>query len=259
MRNSLDHVRGFDFHCHVDLHPDPPRLVARCEEQRIVTLAVTTTPRAWAQNRQWFAKSQYVHAGAGLHPELVGDRYRELSQLEAIIAETHLIGEVGLDASPQHRGSFKRQTEVFDAVLTAAQKLGGRVLTIHSRRAASAVIDALVAHTSPTHVLPILHWFSGSTAEALRAVEHGCYFSVNNAMLEHARGRALVRKIPFERLLTETDSPFTRTGERSSLPWDVIATSERLAASLGRPNEHMRDILRENAMRVLMFAGLVER
>jgi TatD DNase family protein len=256
MKVRLDQVGGFDFHCHVDLHPDPAWLISQCEAERIVTVAVTTTPRAWAQNRKWTARSGYVHAAVGLHPELVGERFDELDLLADCMNETRLIGEVGLDGSPQHRKHFSRQREVFGRVLKTAQALGGRVLTIHSRRAPGEVIDMIKNHTSPDRVLTILHWFSGTAAAASRAAACGCYFSVNSAMLDSERGQALVRKLPPERLLTETDSPFTRTGNRNSAPWDVNLAVERMAILFGTNSEDIRAALKQNATRVLSFVDL---
>ena len=110
MHNSTN-IRGFDFHCHVDLHPRPVDLITECEKRRIAVLAVTTTPKAWAQNLEWTKNSRLVYAAAGLHPELVGDRFSEIEFLEDTIAETRLVGEIGLDGSPQHRGSFSKQKE----------------------------------------------------------------------------------------------------------------------------------------------------
>ena len=40
MKMALEHARGFDFHCHVDLDRDPARLISQCEGERIVTVAV---------------------------------------------------------------------------------------------------------------------------------------------------------------------------------------------------------------------------
>jgi TatD DNase family protein len=81
------------------------------------------------------------------------------------------------DGSPQHQKHFSRQREVFGRVLKIAQALGGRVITIHSRRAAGEVIDMIEKYTSADRVLPILHWFSGTAAAASRAAACGCYFS----------------------------------------------------------------------------------
>jgi TatD DNase family protein len=256
MKIGLDQARGFDFHCHVDLHGDPAQFISQCEGERIVTVAVTTTPKAWTQNRKWTAQSGYVHAAVGLHPELVGERYGELDLLAHCMSETRLIGEVGLDGSPKHREHFGRQREVFERVLKTAQVLGGRVLTIHSRRAAHDVIEMIEKHTSPDRVLPILHWFSGNAAEASRGAACGCYFSINTAMLDSERGQALVRKVPPERLLTETDSQFTRIGNRHSVPWDVNLAIDGLAFLFRKTNEDIRAAVGQNAMRVLRFADL---
>lgn len=258
MSLAVHRARGFDFHCHVDLDRQPVRLISQCEGERIVTVAVTTTPKAWAQNRKWTARSEYVHAAVGLHPELVGERFDELDLLTKCMREARIIGEVGLDGSPQHQRHYERQCEVFLRVLKNADALGGRVLTIHSRRAASDVMGMIEQYTAAERVLPILHWFSGSAAQAARAIAWGCYFSINNAMLESERGRASVKRLPPERLLTETDSPFTRTGQRPSAPWDVMVTANRLAALFGASAEELQLVLKDNATRVLTFAGLVK-
>jgi TatD DNase family protein len=249
-------VRGFDFHCHIDLYPDPTGIIASCESKQIVTLAVTTTPRAWPQNRKWAGKSLYVRAAVGLHPEVVGERFDELPLLEECIRESRLIGEVGLDGSSQHRKSWVRQIEVFTRVLSVAERLGGRIVSIHSRRAAREALKCVEELTTPAHVLPILHWFSGSSADARRGAALGCYFSVNARSLEHDTGVALARSLPEDRLLTETDGPFTATGDRASEPADVVTTIERLAAARGTTVPEMTRLVSANAQRVFAFAGL---
>jgi TatD DNase family protein len=249
-------VRGFDFHCHVDLFPDPAATIAACERDRIVTLAVTTTPKAWTQNRRWTAGSRYVHAAVGLHPELAAERHAEIALLEELVAETPFLGEIGLDGSRQHRGSTAVQRDVFVRVLVAAQAAGGRVLSIHSRRAGREVLECLAKHTAADRVLPILHWFSDAALIARRGAEQGCYFSVNHRMFESDAGAALLRSLPADRLLTETDAPFTNMGNRKSEPRDVVDVAERLATLRGVPVEDLRDSLMTNAVRVIRFAGI---
>jgi len=248
-------ARGFDFHCHIDLLPDPVATIAACERDRIFTLAVTTTPKAWAQNRRWTADSRYVHAALGLHPELAGERHTEIELLEQLVTETALIGEIGLDGSPQHRNSWQVQREVFIRTLSAAQRLGGRVASIHSRRAAPEVLDCLAEHTTPQRVLPILHWFSDTVTLARQAAAQGCYFSINQRMLGSRSGAAVVRAVPADRILTETDAPFTDGADRESEPQEVVTTVKQLAEARGVPADEMTAILAGNAERVLAFAG----
>lgn len=254
--NSQLLIRGFDFHCHVDLHPDPPELIRACEENAILTLAVTTTPKAWNQNVEWSKGSHYVYPAVGLHPELVSDRFAEIELLESAIARTPLVGEIGLDGSPQHRGSWRQQADVFARSLAAAQNVGGRVASIHSRQAAEEVVQHLREQTTGDRVLPILHWFSGSQSQARQAADLGAYFSVNPRSLEHARGVALARSLPEARLLTETDSPFASLANPPTGPKCIPQAVQRLASIRDVSAEAMATCLHQNARRVLAFAGI---
>jgi len=249
-------VRGFDCHCHIDLFPEPAAAVADREHHRIVTLAVTTTPKAWAQNRRWTAGSNFVFSGVGLHPELAGQRHGEAAVLEGLIGETRLVGEIGLDGSPQHKGSRAAQIDVFTRALKASETAGGRVLSIHSRRAAKEVLRCLSDFTSPTRVLPILHWFSDSAATARQAVELGCYFSINHRMLETAAGALLIKSLPLDRILTETDAPFTNSNERSGDALDVYHATVGLSNLLTLTGDAVQETLATNAKRVFQFAGI---
>lgn len=256
MTSNVGAIRGFDFHCHLDLYPDPPALIEGCRMERIVTLAVTTTPKAWRQNVKWAAGNPFVHPAVGLHPELVGERFSELPLLEAHIAESRLIGELGLDGSPQHRNSFAQQKEVLSRALSVAQSMGGRVVSLHSRRAEEETIEIIQKCTTRERVLCVLHWYSGSVKAAQRAAEGGCYFSINQRMLESDRGRALVNALPDERLLTETDGPFNVISDRKSVPSDVISTMKRLAELRKALVPEITQRMHANAIRVLRFAGL---
>ena len=254
--SASERIRGFDFHCHVDLHANPPEIVARCERERVAVVAVTTTPRAWAQNHRWTRTSRYVHAAVGLHPELVAARYAEIEVLERAIGTTRLVGEVGLDGSRRHQHGYQKQKDVFTRALDAAQQQGDRVVSIHSRAAAEDVIRLIEQRTDPANVICVLHWFSGSPAHARHAADAGCYFSVNAAMLAHESGRALVHSIPQQRLLTETDSPFMHLHGRPAVPWDVLDAAQQLATVTRRSVHECRDQVAANAQRVFRFAGI---
>lgn len=247
-------TNGFDFHCHVDLFPNPEALIAQCDRDQIMTLAVTTTPKAWEQNRLWTEHSRCVLPAVGLHPELVGQRYAEIALLEDIMAETPFVGEIGLDGSAKYRNTLSTQKDVFSRALRSAQRLGARILSIHSRGAAREVLALLSEHTTSDRVLPILHWFSGSVELAAEAVQVGCYFSINHRMLDSRTGIAVTRRVPADRLLTETDAPFIKINQRTSEPQDVSATIARLAELRNVSIDEMKHTVASNAERVLSFA-----
>ena len=253
---NTTNIRGIDFHCHVDLHSNPPALIQECEEHGIAVLAVTTTPRAWPQNEKWTDISHYVYSAVGLHPELVGERYDEVTLLEDCMDQTQLVGEIGLDGSPRHRKSWERQIEVFSRVLRRANHLGDRVLSIHSRRAENQVVNMISHCTSANRVLPILHWYTGSKSTAKKALERGCYFSVNLRMLANETGRGLVDSLPKERLLIETDAPFTSVDDRKYDPALSIEAAEQVAHLKGIPTGEFNQLLQANARCVFAFADI---
>ena len=219
-----------DFHCHLDLYPDTERLIAQCDEERVATLAVTTTPKAWPRNRDMAANSAHVRVALGIHPQLVAERPAEMVEFERYLVETRYVGEVGLDAGPRHYKSFPEQKKIFEKVLRLCADRGNTILTIHSVRAVTPVLDMLEKWLPPPRGRSVLHWFTGTRAEARRAVDLGCYFSINAKMLDKPTHRALVAALPEDRLLTETDGPFVSLENRPTVPSDVRLTVERLAA-----------------------------
>lgn len=218
-----------DFHCHLDLYPDHAAAFAGCDRARVLTLAVTTTPKAWPRNRDLAASTRHVRAALGLHPQLVAERAGEFALWEEYLPEARYVGEVGLDAGPRFYRSLEEQKQVFERVLRACARAGGKILTVHSVRAATTVLDLIEAHLPPSRGGVVLHWFTGTAAEARRAVDLGCYFSINAGMLRKDRSRAVVEALPVDRLLTETDGPFTERDGRVAKPADVAATVEELA------------------------------
>ena len=168
-----------------------------------------------------------MRIAVGLHPELVAQRHHEVALLCGLLAETRYVGEIGIDGSPPHRGSIDLQKSVFNQILVACAAAGGRIMSIHSRGAATAVLDGLERHR--TSGVPILHWFSGSRTELARADALGCWFSVGPAMLRSRKGRELAAAMPMERMLTETDSPFGRDDDGPLMPWQAYDCLKELA------------------------------
>jgi len=218
-----------DFHCHIDLFPDPSSLIEEIEVSGIYVLAVTTTPKSWGHLQTLLRHSKRIQCAIGLHPELVAERSSEVEEVCALMSETRYVGEVGIDGSPKLRGSFELQRKVFARILKQSSSLGGRILSIHSRRATTAVLDAL--SDQPGFGSAVMHWFSGTRKELLRAIELDCWFSVGPTMLGSKNGRGLVEEMPMHRILTETDGPFARFGGIAAKPIDV-SVAERALASI---------------------------
>lgn len=237
-----------DFHCHLDLYPDPYRMAHDCESRNLDVLSVTTTPSAWPGTAALARGSARIRTALGLHPQIAHERKGELPLFEKLLPETRYVGEIGLDGAPESKRHWSDQTLVFTCILSACACAGGRILSIHSRRAATPVLDALQVHSGAG--TPILHWFSGSQRELARAVELGCWFSVGPAMLVGSKGRALTANMPRDRVLTESDGPFARVDTRAALPWDAERATTALAELWAEPVDEVCEQLASNLRRL---------
>lgn len=239
-----------DYHCHLDLYKDYEQQFKICERRRIATLAVTTTPRAWNRNRELAANSRFVRVALGLHPQLIGQIAEEITLFEKLIPSSTFVGEVGLDASPAHYATFQKQKAVFTRILKVCAEEGGKILSVHSVRAGKTILDMLEEHLPSSRGRVVLHWFSGSITELRRAIELGCYFSVNNEMFKNVGRSSLVESLPLDRIVTETDGPFVITNNSPVTPGDTRKAVSLIASAHGKPENAVKEFMRENLARL---------
>lgn len=231
--------KAVDLHCHIDLYPDHAAAIDECDQGRVATLAVTTTPKAFTRNCEMASRSEYVRVALGLHPQLVEERASEIDLFESLLAETQYVGEVGLDAGRRHYRSFEQQKRVFTKILKLCSRQGGKVISIHSVRSVKQVIGCLETELDREKNVPVLHWFSGSKKDVDSVVALGGYFSVNEAMLGTPAGQRVARHIPLKRLLTETDGPFVESEGDPIRPGQVHGALSKLAALRGMDQDQV--------------------
>lgn len=171
-----------------------------------------------------------IGAAAGLYPT-----HLDLGQAAAVIDfirqnREHLaaIGEVGLDYwAIREDGQKARQREIFSAFIALSRELG-LPLNVHSRSAGRHAI-ALLLDKDARQVQ--LHAFDGKAGAALPAVEAGYFFSVPPSVVRSRQKQKLIRQLPLECLLVESDSPVlgpvaSERNEPANLPIAVRAIAE---------------------------------
>ncbi|GEP43108.1 Qat anti-phage system TatD family nuclease QatD [Brevifollis gellanilyticus] len=240
-----------DYHVHLDLYKDHERVAQRCAAQNIEVFAVTTTPVAWQRNCDVVKGCSGIRIGLGIHPQLAAEREADIELFEKLVDHTHFIGEVGLDAGPRHFRTLEAQKRVFQRVLKAAARSGPKVVSLHSVRTSRQILDTIEQYYSHADLRFVMHWFSGSKAEAERAVKAGCYFSVNSSMLDSPNGARLAAGLPTDRILTETDGPFTQGMDgKPTEPGDVQPALRSLARLRTVPENTLRIQIAENLFRL---------
>lgn len=185
---------------------DPEALVKQIETNKCYTIAVTNSPSVFFYSRSLSLGTKYLRAALGFHPELVSERYYELPKYLELINQTRYIGEIGLDKHRKSAANFNKQLDVFTKIISACRSCGDKIITIHSRKAEKEVLQ-IIGSNFPGKI--ILHWYSGPLKLIETALNNGYYFSFNLKMLKSNNGRKILQKLPIDRLLLESDAPFT--------------------------------------------------
>jgi len=208
-----------DLHCHLDLYPNALELAHKVNKQCEFTLLVTTSPKAWLETSKKMKYFSNIKVALGLHPEIAHLKYDELSLFLDSIKNTRFIGEIGLDGSPKYTDTFELQIQIFDKVMAECNFQGNKIISIHSRGATKEILNILVKY--PNSGKPILHWYTGNLKDLKVAIKLGCRFSVGLQMIKSKKGQEIIRNIPKELVLLETDGPFTSLNNDFLYPWDT--------------------------------------
>ncbi|WP_198036142.1 Qat anti-phage system TatD family nuclease QatD [Salegentibacter sp. T436] len=185
---------------------DPEAVVQQIERNKCYTIAVTNSPSVFFYSKRLSLGTKYTRAALGFHPELVAERYQELPKYLDLLSQTRYIGEIGLDNHQKSAADFHKQLFVFKKIIAACRASGDKIITIHSRKAEKDVLQIIGANF-PGKI--ILHWYSGPSNLIDNALSNGYYFSVNMRMLNSKNGRNIIQKLPLDRILLESDAPFT--------------------------------------------------
>jgi TatD DNase family protein len=204
-----------DTHCHLDwkaFADDRAAVIDRAVEagvRRMITIGVDV-----ASSRRAIAiADQYepVYAAVGVHPNDCADfdaaalqEIRSLAQHPKVVA----IGEIGLDYYWQ-KVDHDTQARAFRAQLELAADLG-RPVIIHSREAAADVVTVLEKFTQQARLTGTLHSYFDDLDMARRVFAIGFYIGVTGPITfkKSKRERDIIRQVPLERVLLETDAPF---------------------------------------------------
>ena len=250
-----------DTHCHLDwkaFDPDREAVIARAVEagvKRMITIGVDVP----SSRRAIEVAEQHdsVYAAVGLHPNDCAEfdavtlqEIRSLARHPKVIA----VGEIGLDYY-WRKVDHDTQARAFRAQLALAAEINKPVI-IHSRGAAPDVVTMLEDFTQHApRITGTLHSYFDDLAVAQRAFAIGFYIGVTGPITfkKSGREREIVRQMPLERILLETDAPFLtpvpHRGERNE-PAYVRHVAEVIASVCGQPVEEIARQSTHNAERL---------
>jgi len=246
-----------DSHCHldrVDLNPyagDFRRFMDATRTAGIGhMLCVSIDPEHYPRMRSLVEPYPQVSVSVGLHP---GERGRRDPIPEALVelardTRNVAIGETGLD---YYRGvdDRDRQQQRFRDHIAAA-RLCGKPLIIHTREAREDTLRILTEEAA-RDVGGVLHCFTETWEIAKAALDLGFYISFSGIITFKTADdlRAVAAKVPRDRLLIETDSPYLAPVPhrgKSNEPKFVVAVAQCIAGLCGMSVEELTGLTRDN-------------
>ena len=204
-----------DSHCHLNykgLVEDQAGVLARARAAGVgMMLNISTREREWADIIGLAEREPDVWASVGIHPHEADD-HPDIDTERLITAARHPrvigIGETGLDYYYDH-SDRQRQQASFRAHIAAARE-AGLPLIVHTRDAEDDTAAMLQEEMGKGAFSGVIHCFTASGAFADKALGMGLYISISGIVtFKNATGlQETAARLPADRLLIETDSPF---------------------------------------------------
>jgi TatD DNase family protein len=252
-----------DSHCHIDLalfDADRKAVLARALANNVSEIIVPAiTANHWQPLTVLGKQYSQLKIAYGLHPMFMAQHQRQdLEILEQWLqSETAIaVGECGLDffifdkhADTQH--AKKAQQHFFVQQLALAKQYKLPVI-IHSRKSLDLVLKEIRQHSD---IHGVVHSFSGSQQQAHQLIDQGFYLGFGGP-ITYTRAkklRHLIRSLPLDALLLETDAPDQPDASHYGLrnePAFLLNIAQTVAQLRGISIQHVADVTTHNAKKL---------
>src|SRR5690625_826497 len=231
-----------DSHCHLDfpdLADQLPDILQRMDDNRVThALVVSVSMPRWPALMELVAPHDRLYASVGVHPDYEDTpdpTVDELVNLAASSEKVVAIGETGLDYFRKPE-PLDWQRERFRTHIRAS-RASGLPLIIHTRNASEDTLQ-IMRDEKAGDAGGVMHCFTESWEVARQAMDLGFYISFSGIVtFKNARDlQDVARRVPLDRLLIETDSPFLAPVPhrgKTNDPSKVVHVAEKIAELKG--------------------------
>ena len=219
-----------DTHFHLDLYKNHSEIIQYLNENKIYTLCVTNSPGVYESCRKLYPAKKYTKFAMGFHPMNLELTEKDFSDFIWLLPRVSYVGEVGLDYSKKNVIPKEQQKVYFSKIIEKCSEMN-KLVTVHLRKAEDEAIK-IIKRYKPRKC--IIHWFTGSELQLQQLIDCGCYFSVNANMI--VSDIDLVKKIPLNKILIESDGPFSKVDGKKYRPELLLHEYEIIARALGQPD-----------------------
>ena len=231
-------LRLIDSHAHLEMdhfRDDIEMVISRARErgiEKIISIGIDV--ESSIRSLELSKRFEGIYTTIGFHPheadrfeDSIIDRLKELSRDPKIVG----VGEIGLDFFKRY-SEISNQVRVFNKMLDLSKELRLPVI-LHIRDAFEEAISVLKSK-GRDRIVGVVHCFSGNYNMAKRFLDMGLYISIPGTITYKGSEnlREVVKEMPLDRLLVETDSPFLSPqpmrGKRNE-PSFLLYTVEKIA------------------------------
>lgn len=237
-----------DSHCHLDSFDDAGKIVSAAQEAGVGKILTNATgPESIAKSLALAKKHGAVKCALGIHPvDLLPMSQKEAESAFALVEENissaSAIGEVGMDFKrAQTPAQRSLQEEVFRRFISLALK-HDKPIVVHARWAEPQCLSIL---EQMGVVRAHMHWFTNSHKNADRAVKLGYKISCGPIIFSDTPSAEIVKGIPLDSLMLETDAPVEFRGECSEPSW-IPRVCAAVAGLKGASGQEVSSVTGEN-------------
>ncbi len=251
-----------DSHCHINFEPlsdDFAGILSRARGNNVdYMLCVSVNLEDYPQIETLAENHAHIFSSVGVHPNYTDCHDPSSAELVELATNPNVvaIGETGLDYF-RNEGDLSWQRTRFKNHIEAA-KVINKPLIIHTRSAASDTMDILEGDDAQS-CGGVMHCFAEDWDTAKRALEIGFFISISGIVTfknAHAL-KDVARKVPLDRLLVETDSPYLAPVPyrgKTNEPSFVKHTAEYLSELRGESFEKLAAATTENFFQLFSTA-----
>lgn len=240
-----------------DFAKDLDEVIRVAQQEGVSSILVTGTDidSSHASRELVLKYPNVLYSTVGIHPHHADDAKEDWQdQIQKLAAsdEVVAIGETGLDyyRDFSSRGAQRR---VFVDHLDLASQLD-MPLFIHDRNSDGDMLGLLKQHL---HSPAVVHCFTGTRSELFNYLDLGCFIGITGWVCDERRGKllaSLVKEIPLDRLLIETDAPYLlprtvepRPKSRRNEPKYLPYVAQKIADLRDQAAEEIGRVTAENA------------
>lgn len=203
-----------DTHFHLDYYKNHGELYNNINKLEQYTLCMTNSPEIFVSCRNLYIETKYVKFALGFHPQEKSLTAKDFSDFMILLNRTNYVGEVGMDFSSDKYMDKKQQINYFERIVDVCTSKN-KLISIHLRKSENEAIKIIKRYCPQKS---IIHWFTGSTAQLEELINLNCYFSINSNMVRNKSTKSNLLLIPKNRILVESDGPFSKVGNKKYSP-----------------------------------------